>query len=235
MMWPTAGEILQKNSGFAIDLGATYRMMDKLTVGLSLIDVGGITWKNDTYGYKLDPKKANYTFKGIDIAELVNGNSEYSESLSDSLETKFDFTEGTIGSYRSPLPGKIYASGVYELRKTVSVGALLFAEKFRGRFMPGFTASFNKEFGRRVGTSLSYTITNNSFNNLGAGLSFNFAPVQLYFVGDNLLRAPLSIMANKELNGYINSMQYFNFRMGLNFVFGRDKVQEKQPHPKNAN
>ncbi len=220
-----------KNTGVAIDLGATYQVMEKLTVGLSLIDIGGIKWKNDAYGYKLDPAKANYTFKGIDIAEVVNGNGNYSQSLSDSLETKFKFTEGRIGAYRTPLPGKMYASGSYQLRKTVSVGALLFAEKFRGRFMPGFTASFNKEFGRRVGTSLSYTVTNNSFNNLGAGVSFNFAPLQLYFVGDNLLRVPLNLMANGNLNSYVNSMQYFNFRMGLNFIFGRDKVQEKQPHP----
>lgn len=100
--------------------------------------------------------------------------------------------------------------------------------------MPGFTASINKEFGRRVGTSLSYTITNNSFNNIGAGLSLNFAPIQIYFVGDNILRMPLSLMAGKNLNPYVNSLQYFNFRMGINFIFGRDKVQERQPYPKTA-
>lgn len=223
-----------KNPGFAFDLGATYRMMDRLTLGLSLIDIGGINWKNDLYGYQLDPAKANYTFKGIDIKEVLNGNSNYTTSIADSLEAKFKFTEGRIGSYRTPLPGKIYASGSYELKKMLTVGALLFAEKFRGRFMPGFTASINKEFGRRVGTSLSYTITNNSFNNIGAGLSLNFAPIQIYFVGDNILRMPLSLMAGKNLNPYVNSLQYFNFRMGINFIFGRDKVQERQPYPKTA-
>jgi Family of unknown function (DUF5723) len=221
------------NTGFAFDLGATYRMMDRLTVGLSLIDLGGINWQNDLYGYKLDPTKANYTFAGIDAKKLLNGDSDYSGSLSDSLEFKFKFTEGRINSYYTALPTKIYATGVYELKKNLTAGALLSAESFRGRFMTGFTASLNKEFGRRLGASLSYTITNSSFNNLGAGLSLNLAPIQIYFAGDNILGAPLSLAANGNINSFINNAQYFNFRTGINFIFGRDKAQEKHPHPKN--
>lgn len=220
------------NTGFAFDLGATYRLIDRLTVGVSVIDIGGITWENDLYGYQLDPKKASYTFAGIDAKKLLDGNSDYTSSISDSLEAKFKFTEGKIGSYYTALPTKMYATGVYELKKNLTVGALLSAENFRGRFMTGFTASLNKEFGRRVGASLSYTITNSSFNNLGAGLSFNFAPIQIYFVGDNMVRAPFSYLSNGSYNSFLNSTQYFNFRTGINFIFGREKTQEKHPHPK---
>ncbi len=220
------------NTGFAFDLGATYRLIDRLTVGVSVIDIGGITWENDLYGYQLDPKKASYTFAGIDAKKLLDGNSDYTSSLSDSLDAKFKFTEGRIGSYYTALPTKMYATGVYELKKNLTVGALLSAENFRGRFMTGFTASLNREFGRRVGASLSYTITNSSFNNLGAGLSFNFAPIQIYFVGDNMLAAPFSYLSNGSYNSFLNSTQYFNFRTGINFIFGREKTQEKHPHPK---
>ncbi|MFM9840613.1 MAG: DUF5723 family protein [Cyclobacteriaceae bacterium] len=220
------------NNGFAFDLGATYRMMDRLTVGLSLIDIGGISWQNDLYGYQLDPTKANYTFAGIDAKKLLNGDSDYSGSLTDSLEVKFKFTEGRIASYYTALPTKIYASGTYELKKNLTVGALFSAEIFRGRFMLSFTTSLNKEFGRRVGASLSYTLSNNSYSNIGAGLSFNFSPIQIYFVGDNIIRAPLSYLANGNYNSFVNSTQYFNFRTGINFIFGRIMEQEKHPHPK---
>jgi hypothetical protein len=220
------------NNGFAFDLGATYRMMDRLTVGISLIDIGGINWENDLYGYKLDPAKATYTFAGIDANKLLDGNGDYTSSLSDSLAVRFKFIEGRIGSYYTAMPTKIYATGVYELRKNLTVGALLSAENFRGRFMTGFTASLNREFGRRVGASLTYTITNSSFNNLGAGLSFNFAPIQVYFVGDNILSAPFSYLSNGSYNSFLNSTQYFNFRTGINFIFGREKAQEKHPHSK---
>ncbi|HYC86020.1 MAG TPA: DUF5723 family protein [Chryseosolibacter sp.] len=222
-----------RNNGMAVDLGATYRFKDRLTFGASIIDLGSITWKNDLYGYKLDPDRANFTFEGFDLQEMLNGETD--DSQFDSLESKFTPEEGRIDSYRTPLPGKIYLTAVYEIRKTVTAGAMFSAERFKGRFMPAITASINKEFGRRVGTSISYTITNNSFNNLGAGLSLNFAPIQFYLAGDNLLRAPLALATGNTLNGYVNSMQYFNLRAGLNFVFGRDKTQEKQPYPKKEN
>ena len=221
------------NNGVAFDLGATYKLMDRLTVGASLIDIGGITWKNDLYGYQLNPAIAKYTFEGVDIQQLINGDvADYFNSLSDSLEQKFKVTEGRIGKYRTPLPTKMYLSGAYELRRYFTVGALLFAETYKGRFVPGFTASMNKEFGKWLGASLSYTMTNNSFNNIGAGMSVNLAPIQIYLVGDNLLRVPFALMKDNDLNSLVNSMHYFNLRAGVNFIFGRDKVQERQPYPK---
>jgi hypothetical protein len=220
------------NTGFAFDVGATYRIKDRFTLGLSLLDIGGITWKNDLNAYQLNSAQANYTFSGVDIEELLDGNNDYTESLADSLEENFKFTEGNIGSYYTALPAKAYLSGIYELKKTLTIGGLVSAEMFQGRFMTGFTTSLNKEFGKRIGASLSYTITNNSFNNVGAGLSFNFAPIQIYFVGDNILRAPLSLATDGNFNPYLNSLQHFNLRTGINFIFGREKVQEKQPYPK---
>src|SRR5258706_126099 len=158
-----------KNNGVAFDLGGTYQVNDKLMVGLSFIDIGNITWRNDPYDYKLDPTKAQYTFQGINLQDVLNGNSNSLNSVSDSLQNKFTFIQVAIANYKTPLPGKIYLSGSYELRRTLRINALFFAEQFRGRTMPGFTTSLNKEFGRRLSTSLSYTITNNSFNNLVAG------------------------------------------------------------------
>jgi hypothetical protein len=221
-----------KNTGFAVDLGATYHISDRFTLGLSLIDIGRITWKNDLYRYSLDPNKANYTFEGIDLQQVLDKNDDYFDSMSDSLEANFKFQEGRITSYRTPLPGKVYFSGNYEIKRNFTAGVLFFAEKFRGRFAPGVSASLHKEFGRRVGTSLSYTITQRSFNNVGLGLSFNFAPIQIYLIGDNILRAPLAIMSDNNLNSYVNSTRFFNLRAGLNFVFGWDKTSERIPYPK---
>lgn len=218
-----------KNNGFGFDVGGTYNVNDRLMVGMSLLDIGSINWKNNTYGYKLDPSVANYTFRGIDLNKVLNKEDDSFDV--DSVEKKFDFKEGTIASYRTPLPGKMYVSGRYELKRNFFVGALIFAEKFRGRLSSGFSANLTKDFGRRVTTSLSYTITNRSANNLGAGLSLNFAPFQFYIVGDNILRAPLAILTKGEITPYVNSSTYFNMRVGLNFVFGWDKTQEKQPSP----
>lgn len=220
------------NTGFAFDIGATYELSDRFTIGGSLIDIGSITWKNDTYDYKLNPATANYVYRGIDIEKVLNGNTDYMEQESDTLQKRFDLKEGVRGSYRTPLPGKMYLSGNYKLATNFYAGLLLFAEKFRGRFAPGVSASLHKEFGRRVSSSISYTISNSSYNNFGAGISLNFAPLQFYILGDNLLGAPYALATKGEINPYLNSMQYFNLRLGINFVFGREKTQEKLPHPR---
>jgi hypothetical protein len=86
--------------------------------------------------------------------------------------------------------------------------------------LPGFSASLQKDFGRWVSTSVSYSVINGIFNNIGGGLSLNLAPVQLYFVGDNLLSAPFSI----------NSIQNFNLRFGLNLIFGAEKPNKKETY-----
>jgi hypothetical protein len=223
-----------KNKGFAFDLGATYKMMDeRLTLGFALLDVGGITWKNDTYGYKLDPKTAQYTTKGIDIQKILNDDN-YINDQADSISNNFQFKEGTIGSYRTTLPKKIYLSGSYALRKNLYMNALIFAETFKGRFSPGISASLYKDVGRRLSASISYTATNRAYNNIGAGLSFNFAPLQLYIVGDNLLRAPFIYLRDGSIDRLLESSKFANVRVGLNFVFGWDKSQEKLPYPKNG-
>jgi len=208
------------NNGMAFDLGATYRVFDKLTVAASLIDLGAIKWKNDTYQYTLDKTKANYTFEGVDIGRMIDGDSQYGQSLMDSLEAKFKPEEKQGASYRTALPAKMYASATYDIMKNFSVGTVFYGEKFMGRFATGWTLSANKHFGRVLSTSVSYTVSNRSFNNLGAGLSFNFAPLQIYVVGDNLLRLPLSAAAHKNMNEFINSTQVFTLRTGINFVWG---------------
>ncbi len=227
------------NSGLGVDLGATYKFVDRLTIGASITDLGYITWKNDTQLYSLDPAKAKYTFAGFDINKLLNNDKGYLDAQKDSIQARFTMKETPSGSYTTSLPTKFYLSGNYELTNNFSVGALFFGEKFGSRFSTGMTAAVNKNFGKIVSTSLTYTVSNRSYNNIGLGVSFNVQPVQLYFVGDNLLMAPVSLAADQNLNSYLNSTQLLTLRAGLNIVFGWDKgssreskVEDKSHNPR---
>lgn len=215
-----------KNNGYGVDVGATYQLMDKLTLAASIIDLGKISWKNDLYAYSMDQTTANYTFSGVDIDKIVNGDSKPLDAELDSIKSKFELKEGSIGSYSTWLPGKMFLSGNYELMNNLSVGVLLYTEKFQGRISSGVSASLAKHFGKSISTSVSYTISNRSFNNLGMGVSFNLTPIQFYIVGDNLLRMPISLIANGNLNEYINNTQFFNVRFGMNIVWGRIQGKE---------
>jgi hypothetical protein len=115
------------------------------------------------------------------------------------------------------------------LLRNLNVGAVIFTEKFQGRVSTGASASLIKHFGKLMTTSISYTVSNRSYNNIGAGLSFNFAPVQLYIVGDNLVRIPASLISTGHINSYLNSSQVFNLRFGLNLVWCWDKGKDRIP------
>ena len=219
-----------KNRGMAIDLGATYKLTKELTVGASLLDLGAINWKNDTYGYTLDPEEATHTFKGINLQNILDGNDDYLDAEMDSIEAKFELQESTIGGYRTPLPGKMYLTASYAWKAKTTFGALLFFEKYQGRFHPGFSTSVHKEFGRIAGASVTYTAINRTFGNFGLGLNLNLSPFQFYVVGDNLLRIPVSQLMNGDINKFASNTQYFNIRAGLNFIFGRNLPESKKAY-----
>jgi len=212
------------NSGAAFDLGVTYRLLNKLTLGLSLLDIGSIHWKNNTYSYTLDPNQANYTFSGVDLSKVINGNSSYLSSLGDTLQNRFKVKETAIGSYSTAIPSKMYLSAVYDVKKNFSAGAVFFTQSFRGHTTAGLTLGVNKHFGKIVSAAGSYTIASNSFNNLGAGMSLNLSPIQIYIVGDNLLNIPFH---GSDLSAFTNSTKYINLRLGFNLVFGWNKTDEK--------
>lgn len=219
-----------KNKGLAIDLGATLKLTKELTVGASLLDLGAINWRNDTYGYTLDPEEANHTFEGINLQKILDGDEDYMDAEMDSIEAKFELQESTIGSYRTPLPGKMYLTASYAWKAKTTFGALLFFEKYQGRFYPGFSTSVHKEFGRVAGASVTYTAINRTFGNFGLGINLNLTPFQFYLAGDNLLRIPTSHLINGDFNKFASNTQYLNVRAGLNFIFGRNLPESKKAY-----
>jgi hypothetical protein len=156
----------------------------------------------------------------VDVSKLMEGHSNYGKSLGDSIQAKFKPEEKQGSSYSTALPAKAFASADYMVVRNFHVGGVLYAERFNGRTFTGMTLGANKHFGKVLSTTVSYTVSNRSFNNLGAGLSLNLAPIQIYVVGDNLLRMPLSVIAHQNMNEFINKTQVFTLRAGINFVWG---------------
>ena len=205
-----------QNNGFAMDLGATYEVNPRLLLGFSALNLGSINWKFAAREYIMN--ETDVTFRGLDIQELANGGSGIDSLMSD-LETAFTGESRSLESYRTGLPAQFYLSARYELLRNLHASGLLFAQAYNGTFRPGFSAAINKDFGRRIGASFSYTATNRS-HNLGTGLSFRLTPVQFYMVSDNLISTPL----------FYRSARSLNMRLGMNIMFGYRKSPAKLPY-----
>jgi hypothetical protein len=212
------------NNGYGFDLGIAFKPMERLTLGLSVVDIGSIKWVNGVKTHLLDPANAKYIFEGVDLSRLINKDPDYDL---DSLEEKFEFQESDGSSYRSTLPTKFYLSGSYELGRKLYTNLLLAGEKSNDVFNTYATANLTKNLGKAMTVSVSYTAAQNVYNNWGAGISFNLAPFQFYVVGDNLLGAATSGGFKKDYKPHVEGLQFFNIRFGLNFIGAWEKTTEK--------
>ncbi len=205
------------NTGLGIDLGVYYKPIDKLSLSLSIIDLGYIKWKKeDVTNIDL---KGNYSFTGIDVSNEIGGSDTLDsgfDTMLDSLTNSFTVSNNSE-SYTTGLGAKIYVGGSYALSKKFDVGFLSRTYFYNSNINQAFTFSANVRPINGLSASLSYSIMNGTYNNIGFGLVLGGAPLQLYIISDN---------ASAALWGHKTSS--FNFRFGMNIAFGcRQKTKSK--------
>ena len=202
---------LTANPGFAIDFGATYKPMDELLLSASVIDLGFINYGNFAHNYNI---KGDYSFTGLDVSNEF-GDNEDSETLSeieDSLkeEVKMSYSEQSFMHFLGP---KIYIGGRYYFNDRVDLGLLSRTQFYNGRVHQSFTLSANTRPIRGISLTASYSILNNSYNNLGLGLILRLGPFQFYTISDTF-----------SAGLWPHKTKSFNLRFGLNFAFGNNPI-----------
>lgn len=197
-----------ESMGLGFDLGVIYSGFENILLSASLVDIGYIAWKKNSYAYKM---RSSYTLSGVTINK-------------DSLEEAFKNPIGSINDsikftkspqkYTTALPSKLYLGGEYFLETYFSFGLMSVTQYYVGSLYQQFTFSGNFRPLRAMMLSLSYSILHNGFNNFGAGLTFRpLPPLQFYMVADNI---PLRY-GKQYVPIHARS---FNLRFGLNFTFG---------------
>lgn len=214
------------NPGFGIDLGAVYNINNRFSVSASVVDLGLIAWKKDVTNLRV---QGTYEFEGVDISSmLIAGDTSTFEdaldNIKDTLLVIFD-PEDTYDPFTTSLPTKVYIGASYQVNENIGFGLLSKTLIENRKLWQSVTISANVQAGGFLATSLSYSITNATYNNIGFGLSLRGGPFQFYFVTDKLFyklsrysiprdgQDPTNILLPSNLSS-------FNFRFGLNLVFG---------------
>lgn len=200
----------KKNRGLGIDLGGVYKYNEKLTFSASLIDLGFIKWKDAVSNYQSHDPNASYTYEGMDLNQMLNDSSDNKfETMIDSLAKTFKI-DTVHNSYKTNLSTQIYLGGNYNITEKINAGVLFYSQIFDKSIHPGVALSYNQKVGRWLNFSVSYSIYNRSYNNVGLGLALGNGPVQFYIVSDNVLGA---IFPQNTKNLHLN--------FGLNLSFGK--------------
>ncbi len=205
-----------ENKGLAFDLGATFKPIDALTLSASIIDLGFIRWKKDVYNFTMD---GELDFEGFDISSAFNDeeNEDVFENFLDSIADIFAISD-TRNAYSKGLNTRIILGGQYQLNPRLRLGALSRTMMGNKHIKQALTLSANFDVGRVFSASVSYSMMNNSYNNLGAGLCLRGGPFQFFVVSDNVSAALIP-----------DKIRTVNFWFGMNLVFGhKQKIQPEE-------
>jgi hypothetical protein len=202
------GQLFSKNNGIAFDLGATFKLTDRIQVQANLLDLAGtIKWKDNANYFK---SQGTYQYSGIKIpgADIINASDSLSiEGQLDSLNDIFQFQKSAT-SFNTKLPVRMYVGATVQLTKKLGVGASFY--RLQSKEKTATAIGLNAQFTplKLLSFGLMYSINDKTKANLGLNLIVKPGPVQIYFASDNILNG---------VSG--NASPSVNFRVGAGLVF----------------
>ena len=237
-----------KNTGFGGDIGVVYRPIEKLQLEFSANDLGFIKWKTDVANYGTND--ASFAYNGIDLTDFIfiegsDFNDAFQarlDSLLDDLENAYNFTR-TEEQFTTTLNGYLRYAASYEvLSKEKFVGKAWFS-LYHGILdseVPlSFSLGYNQKFWKAIQADIHFTKRAHFSPSLGAGLSLNAGPFQIYCLAENLRFAKFAkiVVVDKDNPQDESSFIYFDnpqdvrVNVGINLTFGLKKVDSPGGRP----
>lgn len=170
--------------GVGIDLGASYRLTDKITLSGALLDLGFISWGSGVYGVS----NGDFQFDGFDLA--IDGNNDMDaqfDALTDDLENLIRFREEGKKSRGTMLRPTLNIGGEYSLLPNkLSFGLLSSTRFYQPKAYTELTVSANYRPINWFEGTLSYSFIHSKFKTFG--LALNFSPRWInFFIGSDYM------------------------------------------------
>ncbi len=202
------------NSGFGIDFGAHYTLNDNWSFSASVLDLGFINWKSATRDYV---SNGTFLYEGLDV-NLNDDNPIGSfDEILDSLTAAFDFKEVDGERYTKWLASRVFLGANYKINEKHTFGAVYQMKIWSGTTYHDISVNYQGRLARAFQYTLSYSIINGTYSNVGAGFQTKLGPIQLYLLTDNFL----NIM-------FYENLETTNVRVGLNVALFDKKVKKSK-------
>jgi len=218
-----------KNMGLGVDIGAEYKISDKLKVSAAVTDLGYIKWKKDVSNLEA---RSEFVFSGIDMLDVYNGTMDFDSLgtiLLDSLQNSF-YLNDTKSAFTTTLPMGVSLGGSYNLTKSFSVGVLSYTKFVGSQIKEALTFSANLNVRNVFSTTIAYTAMNHRYDNLGFGLAFKPGWFQFYLLADRIPVTWNKIVSEGTTIPLPASWNTVHIRLGMNLAFG-NRVEKKNDKP----
>lgn len=175
------------NQGFGLDVGLTYKPIEKLTLEASATDIGTITWVQKTKNYQLSNQEISYA--GFELDEFLNGSDSTSSTIQQFTDSITDlFTpEENSDEFTTTMNRNIFLAGRYELKAGMSVTGFFNNRNSFGTSFNSVGGMFHKEFGRALQLRAGLQLFNMKDALVPVGFIVNGGPVQFSLHTDNIL------------------------------------------------
>ena len=219
------------NFGLGLDLGAEYAIDKRFSVSAAVTDLGFINWKADERTPNVKTR-SQVEFHGFDFTKIYDGTitiDSLAKTMSDTLKNAV--IRDNPGKFRSYLPTTFTVGGLFNLNDLVSFGVISSSSLVDRQLREALTLSGNLHVKSIFDFSLTYTIANRSYNNLGAGFSVRGGCAQFYFLVDRIPLTWASAGDNQNKVKLPANWNTINTWFGINLVFGNTG---KNPHTSGA-
>ncbi len=179
---PLTSRMFSGNTGFALDLGATYAD-ERMTISMGLEDLGSIAWKKDAGGFTVNGAA---TYSGLKTNDFFKFDSLNNGFIRDTLKKVLNILDNNASTSET-LPMRVSANVFYRLANDYEVGGNLYLDMLHG--VSHYAVSFvgNKKIMPNWKVGLRYTVRGNSFDNIGIQTVINIKQVHIYGSTDNVL------------------------------------------------
>jgi hypothetical protein len=194
----------KQNQGFALDLGAVYKLNEKVTLSASLLDLGFIQWKSDLNNVRAT---GIYEYSGADLqSELVS--TAFVQETLDSIVASIDVV-ATQDAYTATTTGQLFLGASYQYNDMISFGVVNRNVMYRSKVHSSLTLSASADLAQRLLFTASWSYLNNSLKNVGLAVAYHGKGIQFHAVTDNMLGFFFPF-----------NTRTINLRMGVNFMLG---------------
>lgn len=211
----------KQNLGYGIDFGASYTFNKHAGVSAGVYDLGFIKWEKSKE--KHNHKEGVVLNDAIitDYNSLLDMNFNFEEmykGIVDEVWSNDSLSDGL--GYTTSLKTRVILQGYFELFPMARFTAISQLYYANDKYRPSFTFAYSGSFFRFLNFTASYTVTKYSANTVGAGLSLNLGPLNVYAVTDNLL-----IFSKLNASPLEMATTYggANARLGVVFTLGKVK------------
>jgi opacity protein-like surface antigen len=177
------------NPGVGVDLGIKYKITPKISVSLSMLDLGKISWRTN-----LNSKNFNgeYPFKdtsiipgfenGVKIISKTSDSVSFTNSFSNVFELTYDKSR-----FSTPLPVTFFAGVDYQLNPNLKINLVDRYIRHKDMNHNSFSATANFGLTKTLTVNAGYAIIGNAFSNFPFALLLDRDFGQVYIGTDNVL------------------------------------------------